>query len=92
MVVWIIPELCRALHKERRTQASIQDLISPASAIAEFLSDDLDVIERRKLAIAEAEWDRAIGFGELLVSQGNFLVRDGRPLMSMRARRLLEEF
>ncbi len=60
--------------------------------IAEFLSDDLDVIERRKLAIAEREWDRAIGFGEALVSRSNFLVRDGRPLMSLRAGKLLEEF
>jgi hypothetical protein len=52
--------------------------------VAEFLSDDLDVIERRKAAISQREWQRATQFGEAAVALPSPRVRDGRPMFSQR--------
>jgi len=56
--------------------------------IAEFLSDDLNVIERRKAAIAQTEWQRAIRLAEATVARSEFSTRDGRPLFSKRPGKL----
>ena len=76
-----------------RGQAVVQDIVEgPASTrrwgncypvIADFLSDDLDVIAHRKHSIAELEWGRAAGFAKARISGGEAVsVRDGRPLQS----------
>jgi hypothetical protein len=48
--------------------------------VAEFLSDDLTAIERRKGIITETEWKRAAMFGAACLSSPGCTARDGRPL------------
>ena len=50
--------------------------------IAEFVSDDAEVIERRKEAISDEEWKRAAAMTRVLLADRNATVRDGRPLVS----------
>jgi hypothetical protein len=52
--------------------------------VAEFLSDDLTAIERRKGIITETEWKRAAMFGTARLSSPGCTARDGRPLKSGR--------
>jgi hypothetical protein len=52
--------------------------------IADFVSDDLDLIDRRKRAIPEAEWRRTAHFAKLRLSEPGVTFRDGRPLRSNR--------
>jgi hypothetical protein len=50
--------------------------------IADFLSDDSQLIARRKDSIAEVEWQRAARFADALLRQEKVSFRDGRPLQS----------
>ncbi|MCE9552496.1 MAG: hypothetical protein K8T91_03840 [Planctomycetes bacterium] len=50
--------------------------------IAEFLSDDLNLISQRKQSIVEAEWNRAAQFAQARLAAKQVVVRDGRPLYS----------
>ena len=50
--------------------------------IADFMSDDLKRIARRKREISRAEWDRTIDLGMTYVEQNPGVARDGRPLRS----------
>lgn len=53
--------------------------------IAEFVSNDRDLIERRKMAISTDEWRRTLKFGKArLAVLGPQRARDGRPLQSFR--------
>jgi hypothetical protein len=52
--------------------------------IADFLSDDLQLISRRKSAISESEWRRTTHFAEEALLRPQVLIRDGRPLRSAR--------
>lgn len=47
--------------------------------IAEFVSDDLDRIERRKAEISEDEWRRAYAMGKAYLKRRPGVWRDGRP-------------
>ena len=53
--------------------------------IAEFVSDDIDAIERRKSGILPAEWQRATALARQCIAQSKVLIRDGRPLHSLSA-------
>ena len=53
--------------------------------IAEFVSDDLDVIERRKQAIDESDWQHAGRIANTFNAIPYVSVRDGRPLRSLYA-------
>jgi hypothetical protein len=50
--------------------------------IAEFVSNDMELIERRKAAIAAAEWERTLQLGKARLCDPNVRIRDGRPLLS----------
>jgi hypothetical protein len=52
--------------------------------IAEFVSDDADLIGRRKQAIRPEEWRRAAERAKALLAAQNVVVRDGSPLHSMK--------
>jgi hypothetical protein len=47
--------------------------------IAEFISDDMDRIERRKAEISDEEWRRAYKMGKARLKEQPGLARDGRP-------------
>jgi hypothetical protein len=51
--------------------------------IAEFLSDDLDRIGERKLAINQREWQRTNDLAARYIEQYGLIARDGRPLACM---------
>ena len=48
-------------------------------AIADFLSDDLDRIQRRKSQINEKEWERCSAMGNEYLRLKPKMARDGRP-------------
>jgi hypothetical protein len=50
--------------------------------IAEFVSDDLDLIDRRKQSIGSEEWERTWSFGQARLRDPAPRIRDGRPLWS----------
>lgn len=51
--------------------------------IADFLTDDLDVVATRKAAITEDEWQHTVRLGQAyLDAKGKELVRDGHPYLS----------
>jgi hypothetical protein len=50
--------------------------------IAEFVSDDLEIIDARKQAIEDDEWRRAARFAEAKLQEPGFTVRDGSPIRS----------
>lgn len=51
--------------------------------IAEFLTEDIDVLENRKRNIDESEWLRTKNLGEEYAAKQNARARDGRPLYSI---------
>jgi hypothetical protein len=51
--------------------------------IAEFLTDDFEILERRKEEIEEDEWLRAANLADEYISKANAKARDGRPLWCM---------
>ena len=48
--------------------------------IADFLTDDIDKLERRKREITEDEWQRATEMGYAYLRERPGVVRDGRPV------------
>jgi hypothetical protein len=50
--------------------------------IAEFVSDDLDLIDRRKQSIGSEEWERTWSLGQAKLREPTPKIRDGRPLWS----------
>lgn len=50
--------------------------------IAEFLSDDMSVIEARKASISESEWTRTTDMGETKLRACDGVFRDGSPYQS----------
>jgi hypothetical protein len=52
-----------------------------APMIADFLSDDLNLIEEKKAAVAKAEWRRAEALGREYLKRHGEKARDGRPLL-----------
>ena len=50
--------------------------------IAEFLTDDVDRLEKRKAEIDEDEWSRTNELGKAYVATVGALARDGRPVLS----------
>lgn len=52
-----------------------------APLIAEFLTDDAEIIKDRKAEITQAEWQRAEAFGKEYLKQNGEKARDGRPLL-----------
>ncbi len=58
--------------------------------IAEFLSDDIDTINRRKSRIAEAEWRQTVEFSRKLLAGDQVWLRDGRPMESFKVGRRVE--
>jgi hypothetical protein len=50
--------------------------------IAEFVSDDLGLIDRRKQSIGSEEWERTWTLGQAKLSEPTPKIRDGRPLWS----------
>jgi len=48
--------------------------------IADFLSDDLDPIKKRKRGIAHEEWAKTLEHGKALLAGRAHATRDGRPL------------
>ncbi len=53
--------------------------------IAEFLSDDLGLIERGKKEISDDEWERAYRMGKSHLKHRPGVARDGRPVFSAAA-------
>lgn len=51
-----------------------------APFIAEFLSDDLERIEKRKSEIEKTEWQRVVELGDIYYKEHGLFARDGRPL------------
>lgn len=51
--------------------------------IAEFLSDDMDRISRRKNKINEAEWSRTYILGKEYIEKNSYRARNGNPYFSM---------
>ena len=51
--------------------------------IADFLSTDDALIDRRKQAISPEEWQRTADMAKAQMSKRNYILRDGRPLRSM---------
>ena len=52
--------------------------------IAEFVSDDGDQIEERKLQIPEDEWAKCLSMGQAYLQQSEaHAPRDGHPWMSL---------
>jgi len=61
--------------------ASCRRYTSYFPLIAEFFSDDLDAIERRKRSISEEEWLRVRQVAKEQLAKGPHMpIRDGRPL------------
>ncbi len=52
-----------------------------APLIAEFLTDDAEVVEEKKAEIAKAEWERAEALSKEYLKQNGEKARDGRPLL-----------
>ena len=52
--------------------------------IADFMSDEIELLAARKARIAAAEWDRTARLAQRLLRQQGAPVRDGRPLCSNR--------
>ncbi|MGH9940092.1 MAG: hypothetical protein ACREAM_27955 [Blastocatellia bacterium] len=52
-----------------------------APLIAEFLTDDAEIIEHEKAEITQSEWRRAETLGEEYLKQNGEKARDGRPLL-----------
>lgn len=52
-----------------------------APMIADFLSDDVNLIEQKKAEIAKAEWRRAEALGREYLKRHGEKARDGRPLL-----------
>jgi len=52
-----------------------------APLIAEFLTDDAEIIEHRKTEITKDEWRRAEALGNEYLKQNGEKARDGRPLL-----------
>lgn len=50
-----------------------------APFIAEFFTDDLDQVERRKIEICESEWQRTVCLATEYISKHGLKARDGRP-------------
>lgn len=50
--------------------------------IADFMTDDMDMIERRKRAISEDEWQRAMQMGRERLRRKPRRARDGRPFFN----------
>jgi hypothetical protein len=50
--------------------------------IAEFVSDDNNLLERRKRAISPSEWHRAAELAAASLARPTVRIRDGRPLFS----------
>lgn len=50
--------------------------------IAEFLTDDLNVLEKRKKLITEDEWSRTKNLSDEYLSRAEARARDGRPVYS----------
>lgn len=51
--------------------------------IAEFLSDDMDTISRRKTHIKETEWSHAQNLGKEYIEKNGLRARNGNPYFSM---------
>lgn len=52
-----------------------------APMIADFLTDDVNLVEEKKAEIAKAEWRRAEVLGREYLKQRGEKARDGRPLL-----------
>ncbi len=52
-----------------------------APLIADFLTDDAELIEEKKAVITEAEWRRAEDLGDEFLKRNGEKARDGRPLL-----------
>jgi hypothetical protein len=52
-----------------------------APLIAEFLTDDAEVIKDKKAGITKAEWERADALGKEYLKRNGEKARDGRPLL-----------
>lgn len=52
-----------------------------APYIAEFLTDDIDRVERRKAEIDEGGWQMAERLGRGYVTKHGTKARDGRPML-----------
>jgi len=50
--------------------------------IADFLSDDYQIIKRRKLSISEHEWGKAFDMGKAKLGSKSATLRDGSPYAS----------
>jgi hypothetical protein len=52
-----------------------------APLIAEFLTDELEILQRTKGEITDAEWRRVEALGKEYLKQNDGKARDGRPLL-----------
>ncbi len=52
-----------------------------APMIADFLTDDVNLVEEKKAEIAKAEWRRAEALGQEYLKRHGEKARDGRPLL-----------
>ena len=59
--------------------ASYYQFVNFSPYVADFLSDDLDRIGRRKASISENEWGRTVDLGRRSVARYGERARDGRP-------------
>ncbi len=58
---------------------SLHNYINFTPLITEFLSDDLERIDKRKAEISEAEWERTAELAAEYVNRQGARARDGRP-------------